>query len=156
MIVIEHSTLVDAPAQVCFDLARDVGDHVECMKATGERVVGGRMSGLLELGDTMMLEARHFGIRFRMTAKITEMDEPCRFVDEMESGPFKRLWHVHLFESEGGGTRMSDRMEVTAPFGPLGWIAERLFVGRELKSVLETRHAHIKERVEGRGAGPTV
>ena len=148
MIVIEHTTLVDAPAEGCFDLARDVDDHVECMKATGERVIGGRMSGLLELGDTMTLEARHLGIRFRMTAEITEMEAPCRFVDEMAAGPFKKLWHVHLFESEGCGTRMSDRMEVTAPLGPLGWIAERLFIRRQLKSVLETRHAHIKKRVE--------
>ena len=148
MIVIEHSTFVRAPAEVCFDLARDVDDHVECMKATGERVVGGKMTGLLELGDTMTLEARHFGIRFRMTAKITEMEAPSRFVDEMAAGPFKRLWHVHLFESEGGGTRMSDRMEVTAPFGPLGRVAERVFVGRRLTSVLETRHAHIKETAE--------
>ena len=148
MIVIEHSTFVRAPAEVCFDLARDVDDHVECMKATGERVVGGKMTGLLELGDTMTLEARHFGIRFRMTAKITEMEAPSRFVDEMAAGPFKRLWHVHLFESEGGGTRMSARMEVPAPFGPLGGVAERVFVGRRLTSVLETRHAHIKETAE--------
>ncbi len=148
MIVIERSTLVHAPAQVCFDLARDVDDHVECMKGTGERVVGGRMSGLLELGDTMTLEARHFGIRFRMTAKITEMDEPCRFVDEMESGPFKSIWHVHLFAEKDGSTRMSDRMKVEAPFGPLGLLAERLIIKRKLASLIKTRHTHIKKRAE--------
>jgi len=153
MIVIEHSTFVDAPAQVCFDLARDVDDHVECMKGTGERVVGGKMGGLLELGDTMTLEARHFGIKFRLTARITEMDGPGRFVDEMASGPFKSIWHVHLFEEEGGVTRMSDRMKVEAPFGPLGLLAERLFIYRHLKRVVQKRQAHIKQAAE-RVGGP--
>ena len=148
MITIEKTTLINAPAQVCFDLARDVDDHVESMKSTGERVVAGKMSGLLELGDTMTLEARQFGIRFRLTAKITSMDAPSEFVDEMVSGPFKRLWHVHRFDEVDGVTTMYDRMEVTAPFGPLGWVAERLVIRRQLTAVLEKRHVHIKKRAE--------
>lgn len=144
MIVIEQSSLIQARSQVCFDLARDVDDHVESMKATGEKVVAGKMSGLLELGDTMTLEAKQFGIKFRMTAKITEMDPPHRFVDEMESGPFKSLWHEHLFEERDKSTFMIDRMRVSAPF----WFLGDFIVRRQLSAVLEKRHAHIKKRAE--------
>lgn len=144
MIVIEQTSLIEAPPQVCFDLARDVDFHVESMKATGEKVVAGKMSGLLELRDTMTLEAKQFGIKFRMTAKITEMDPPHRFVDEMVSGPFKSLWHSHVFEESDGLTRMTDVMKVVPPFGVIGGLVVR----RQLSAVLARRHEHIKQRAE--------
>jgi len=148
MIVIVLSTWIDACLQKCFDLARDVDDHVESMQSSGERVVGGRSSGLLELGDKMTLEARHFGIRFRMTAKITEFDASSRFVDEMVEGPFKSLWHEHLFEERNGGTQITDTMRIEAPFGVIGRIAEKLFLKRKMQGIIAVRQAHIKRTLE--------
>ena len=46
-IVIE--TLIAAPVELCFDLARDVGVHAESAAFTGERLMSpGRLNGLLE------------------------------------------------------------------------------------------------------------
>lgn len=148
MIEMTRSILIEAPVQKCFDLARDVDDHIESMKHTGERVVGGRTGGLLDLGDEMTLEARHLGFRFRMTAKITEMEAPHRFVDEMVSGPFKSLWHEHLFQEEQAGVRLTDTMRVAAPLGPLGLLAERAVLRHVLSRVLESRQTHLKCKAE--------
>lgn len=41
---------IGAPIERCFDFARDVDAHVQTAAWTHERVVGGRMSGLLERG----------------------------------------------------------------------------------------------------------
>jgi len=59
---IELSLYVAAPADRCFDLARSVDAHLRSTAATGERAVGGRTTGLLELGEEVTWRARHFGV----------------------------------------------------------------------------------------------
>ncbi len=148
MITVTVSSRIKAPREACFDLARSVDDHVESMSGTNERVVGGKLAGLLGLNDTMTLEARHFGLRFRLTAKITELDRPHMFVDEMVEGPFKSLHHVHEFEQVGSDTLINDTMKIEAPLGILGLIAERLFLRTKFERILKTRHAHIRQKLE--------
>jgi len=83
-IVVE--TVIAAPPEVCFDLALDVGAHAESAAFSGERIVEpGRLSGVLQLGDLVTFEGKHFGIRQRFTTKIVEIDpfphgtlEDCR------------------------------------------------------------------------------
>ena len=55
---------------------------------TKEKAVGGVTTGLLLAGDVVTWEAVHFGIRQRLTAKITEMDRPYMFEDIMVKGAF--------------------------------------------------------------------
>jgi len=81
-IIIE--TRIRAPVELCFDLARDVSVHAKSAAFSSERVVGpGRTQGLLELGDIISFEGRHFGFTQRFVARITALDRPDRFVDEM-------------------------------------------------------------------------
>src|SRR5258706_8135793 len=122
-------TEINRPVHVCFDLARDVEVHCQTAAFTGERAVAGRTSGLLEAGDVVTFEGRHFGIRQRLTARIAESVPPHRFVDEMVSGAFRSLRHVHEFRPSGtGGTIMSDTITWESPLGILGRIADP-FVG---------------------------
>jgi hypothetical protein len=105
-------TFIEAPQEVCFDLALDVQAHVESASFSGERLVApGRLSGVLELGDLVCFEGRHFGFRHRFCAKITHLDRPRVFADEMVEGTFSRLRHVHEFLPSGTGTLMIDRLE---------------------------------------------
>jgi len=77
------------------------------MAASRERVMDGPRSGRLALGDRVTFQARHLGLRWRLTARVSEYERPKRFVDEQEFGPFKRWHHVHHFTSDGrGGTVM--------------------------------------------------
>lgn len=139
MIEIRVETLIPAAPSRVFDLARSVDLHIKSAAQTGERVVGGRLSGLLELGDEVVFEGRHFGLRFRLHAKITEFSRPVSFADEMVSGPFKSLRHVHHFEEAPPGCRMVDLIRLEAPLGPLGWIAERLLIRGHLTAFLKQR-----------------
>src|SRR5687767_3692795 len=110
MTTLVSETRIAASIDLCFDLARDVDVHVKTSSATGERVVGGTSSGLLELGDVVTFEGVHFGIRQRLTAKIVEFHAPTRFVDEMVSGAFVSLRHVHEFIAEDGSVLMRDTL----------------------------------------------
>ena len=143
---IELRTLISAPPQVCFDLSRDLDLHLESMASSSERAVGGRTSGLIDAEETVTWEGRHFGRTWRMTSRISEFDPPRWFVDEMVSGPFGRYRHEHEFVATETGTLMIDRVNFSAPLGPLGRVAEVLFLHSYLTRLLTTRNNLIKER----------
>jgi ligand-binding SRPBCC domain-containing protein len=145
---IHLETRIDAPIERVFDLARDIDLHARSMAATGEEAIAGRTSGAIGLGETVTWRARHFGLWWTLTSRITVVDRPTRFADEQASGPFARFEHTHTFESTAGGTRMTDDWEHTAPFGPLGWLADRLFLTRHMRRLLETRNAALKAEAE--------
>ena len=91
----ELETVIDAPIELVFDLARDIGLHERSMAATGERAIAGRMSGAIEQGETVTWRARHFGLWWTMTSRITEVQPPTTFADRQEGGPFAWFRHRH-------------------------------------------------------------
>src|SRR5690349_4793455 len=103
MYTIRIATPIAAPPERCFDLARSVDAHLESAKSTGERVVAGRTSGLLELGEEITWEARHLGVRQRLTSRITAFDRPSYFQDRMVRGIFKSFEHDHHFQPQPDG-----------------------------------------------------
>lgn len=152
MHTIKIITLIDAPADRCFDLARSVEAHVASAKATGERIVAGKTTGLLELGDELTFEARHLGVRQRLTGRITAFDRSRFFQDRMVRGAFRSLEHDHVFdEVSTGGTRMTDIVRFTAPFGPIGWLVERVLIAGHLNRFLVRRGQFLKGAAEGEG-----
>jgi len=142
-------TWIDAPAERCFDAARDLDLHVRSMAHTGERAVAGRTSGLIELGEEVTWRARHFGIAQHFTSRITAFDRPRFFQDAMQRGAFKSFVHDHTFEATTvGGTTMTDTLVFAAPLGLLGRIAERVVLRRYLTRLLTARAAVIREEAE--------
>jgi len=131
-----------SPAEM-FDRARDIGLHTASQSAADERAVAGVVTGLIGLGEEVTWRARHFGVPLLLTSRITTFDAPHRFVDEQVRGPFARFRHEHLFEADGTGSVMIDRLEYAAPLGPLGGIAERLVVTRHLRRLLQARGAFL-------------
>jgi len=148
MPLIELHTDIAAPPARVFDLSRSVNLHLDSAGGTGEKVVGGKSQGLLEEGEQATWEARHFGMRMRLTSRVSEFDYPHRFVSSMLRGPFKKIYHEHLFERTESGTRMTDRFYFEAPFGIFGRIAERLLLKRHMKNYLEQRNQVLKEIAE--------
>ncbi len=150
MTVIELATDIDAPVEVVFDLARDLDLHARSMAHTGERAVAGRTSGLAEAGDRVTWRARHFGIWWSLTSRITTVERPGRFVDVQEGGPFAWFRHEHRFERLRGGTRMRDRWEHRSPLGPLGRLVDAAVLGRYMRRQLLVRNAALKAEAERR------
>lgn len=142
-------TKIAAPIERCFDLARSVEAHVDSARDTGERVVAGRTSGLLELGDQVTWSGRHLGVRQQLSGGITRIERPTFFQDRMSRGAFKSMEHDHHFEAtDDGGTLMTDVLRFAAPFGPIGWVVERLVLAGHLRRFLERRNAILKRVAE--------
>jgi ligand-binding SRPBCC domain-containing protein len=153
MPIIVLRTAVNAPPSRCFDLARDVDLHQRSTATSRERAVGGVTSGLLGPGDEVTWEATHFGVRQRLTSRITEFDPPRRFTDEMVRGAFRRFRHEHQFLATDGGTEIVDRFDYTSPLGPLGWLADNLFLRRYMSRLLRDRNAYLKQVAEASDHG---
>jgi ligand-binding SRPBCC domain-containing protein len=145
---IELSLLVAAPASRCFDLARSIDAHIHSTATTGERAIGRRTTGLLELGDEVTWRARHLGVWQELTSRITAFDRPRHFRDSMVRGAFARFDHDHHFEPTIGGTLLRDVFDYRAPLGPLGSIAERLFLSAYMRRFLLTRMRELKVLAE--------
>jgi len=124
--VIVLRTRVAAPASLCFDLARDVELHQRSTAASRERAVGGITSGLLGPGDEVTWEATHFGVRQRLTSRITEFEPPRRFVDEMVRGAFATSTSSWQWKVE---PRCSTPLITHRPWGHwAGWRISSFFV----------------------------
>lgn len=145
---LELSVYIAAPSDRCFDLARSVDAHIRSTAATRERAIGGRTAGLLGLGEQVTWSARHFGVRQRLTSRITTFDRPHHFRDSMVRGAFARFDHDHYFDPAEGGTLVRDVFDYDAPLGPLGWLAERLFLSRYMRRFLLTRLHELKMLAE--------
>jgi ligand-binding SRPBCC domain-containing protein len=148
MPVITIVTTVRASVERCFDASRDLDLHLESMSHTGERAVGGKTSGLIELGEQVTWEARHFGIRQRFTSKITAFDRPRYFQDSMVKGAFHFFVHDHYFEPAEDGTLMKDVLTFRSPLGPLGAIVDWLVMTTYLRKMLTTRNEILKAVLE--------
>lgn len=151
MATIELVTLIFAPRPRCFDLSRSIDLHVVSTASTGERAVGAITSGLLSLGQEVTWSARHFGVRQRLTTRITACDPPHHFRDSMVRGAFKRFDHDHFFEERGGATEMRDVFDFESPLGPLGRIADALVLTGYLRGFLVQRNEVIKRAAESDG-----
>jgi len=139
---------IAAPVERVFALSLDVGVHVDSMAAHDERIADGVRAGRMAEGDTVTWDARHFGIRFRMTSLVFDVDAPHAFSDRQIRGPFAGFRHRHTFEpvsgtpEESGGhaTLMRDEIVFRSPFGPIGRIVDALVMRRHLVRLIEQRN----------------
>jgi ligand-binding SRPBCC domain-containing protein len=69
-----------------------------------------------------------------------------RFVDAQIHGPYALWHHTHEFEPDGDGTLMRDTVRYALPFGPLGEIARRAFVARDLQRIFDFRAQELRRR----------
>ena len=69
-------TIIDAPREVVFDLARSIDFHKESTKYTKEQAIAGKTKGLIELGESVTWRAKYFGFSLILESKITEFDYP--------------------------------------------------------------------------------
>jgi ligand-binding SRPBCC domain-containing protein len=142
----ECVTRSDGTAEELFDLARDISLHEESQAAAGEKATAGVIDGLIGPGQEVTWKARHFGIPFSLTSRVIEFEFPRRFVDEQTRGPFRSFRHEHIFEADGSGSVMIDRVNFSAPFGVLGLLAERLVLAKYMRRVIEDRSAFLVRR----------
>jgi ligand-binding SRPBCC domain-containing protein len=100
-------------------------------------------------GTLIDYKIRLHGVPIRWRTRIESFEPLVRFVDVQLRGPY-RLWHhTHEFEARGDATLVRDRVRWALPFGPLGDLARRLFVARDLDRIFAYRRETIDRLFAG-------
>jgi ligand-binding SRPBCC domain-containing protein len=148
MPTIHLTHFIAAPAERVFDLSRSIDLHKKTMAKSQETAVAGTTSGLIGLNETVTWKAKHlFKMRF-LRVRITSMEKPFSFTDEMADGDFRSMKHEHHFKQIENGTLMIDLLSFETPYGAMGKLAEQIFLKKYLRKLLEQRNLVIKEYAE--------
>lgn len=84
------------------------------------------------------------GIQMDWITEITHISDKAFFIDDQRVGPYSLWHHQHHFKAVPGGTEMSDILHYQVPFGPIGTIANWLFVERQVDGIFTYRETAIK------------
>ncbi len=86
------------------------------------------------------------GVKLTWVSEITHVDHLCYFVDEQRIGPYSIWHHEHHLKEIEGGVEMTDIIHYQPPLGPLGAVANRIFIARQLEEVFEYRFTAVKKK----------
>jgi len=101
--------------------------------------------GPIEMRPEALIEyrLRLHGIPLRWVSVIEQWEPGRLFVDRQLEGPY-RLWHHrHEFSHADGGTLVRGRVRYALPLGPLGELANVLFVRRDLERIFSYRREAV-------------
>jgi ligand-binding SRPBCC domain-containing protein len=148
--VLEREQKVAAPRKDVFAFYGDPSNLAR-LTPTGLRFrIHGETPSRLEAGSRLEYRIRWLFFRLPWVTRITRWVPESEFEDVQERGPYRTWIHTHTFEDAGDGVVVRDRVEYSLPFGPVGRLAHRLFVRRQLEAIFDFRGRAIAEIFPGR------
>lgn len=148
MPTIHLTTFIAAPVERVFNLSRSIELHKKAMTHTGEQAVAGTTMGLIGLHETVTWKAKHLYKTRIMKVKVTAMEQPFSFTDEMVEGAFKSMKHEHHFKPIENGTLAIDIFSFETPYGAIGKVINTFYLRRYMEQLLELRNKVIREYAE--------
>ena len=105
----------------------------------------------MRVGTLIQYRLRLHGVPISWLTSIQAWDPPHRFVDVQVRGPYALWHHTHTFAPDGdGGTIMRDAVRYAIGFGPLGEVAHRLLVRRDLEAIFAFRAEAVQRLLRDR------
>jgi ligand-binding SRPBCC domain-containing protein len=145
---LEREQLVELPPEQAFEF---YGDALN-LEAITPPWLGFQVTtpGPIAMGPGTRIEYRLklHGVPVRWRTRIESWEPPLRFVDVQVRGPYALWEHTHEFEPAGTGAVMiRDHVRYALPLGPLGELAHRLFVRRDVERIFDYRREAVASRL---------
>jgi ligand-binding SRPBCC domain-containing protein len=100
----------------------------------------------MRVGALITYRLHLHGVPISWLTSIQDWDPPHRFIDQQVRGPFALWHHTHeLFPSGADGTRMRDTVRYAIGYGPLGELAHRALVRRDLETIFDFRARKVDD-----------
>ena len=145
--ILERTQRIELPIEQVFDLYCDAFNLERITPPwLNFRVVTPKPIEMRE-GTLLEYRLRLHGVPVRWKTRISTWEPPHRFVDEQISGPYALWHHTHTFEADGEATIAHDRVRYRIGFGPLGALALRLFVRRDVERIFDYRREAMLELI---------
>lgn len=145
---IHLTTFIAAPADRVFDLSRSIDLHKKSMAQTKEEAIAGTTMGLIGLGETVTWKARHLMKTRLLKVRVTAMDRPFSFTDEMDKGDLRAMRHEHYFKQVDNGTLVIDIFSFETPWGWMGRLVNNFYLEKYFRQLLEQRNQLVKQYAE--------
>ncbi len=149
---LEQATVIDAPLDevfAFFERAENLGPLTPPSLAFDTKTPGPLRT---EKGAQIEHRIKLGPVPMSWLTEIVDHESDSHFIDVQLRGPYRAWFHEHRFEARGSQTHMLDRVHYKVPFGPIGRVANRLFVQGQLRRIFGFRAAAIRRRF-GEAAG---
>ena len=145
MPILEREQLVPHPRSTVFAFFADARNLERLTPAQLRFHILTPQPIVMRAGTVIDYRLQLFGVGFLWRTLIESFEPESAFVDLQLKGPY-RLWrHRHEFIEVPGGTLVRDHVTYRTPFGPLGELARRLFIERQLRRIFDFRRATIAQ-----------
>lgn len=148
--LLEREQRVELPIEQTFELYGDAAKLERLTPAFLNFRVVSPAPVVMGVGTLIEYRLRLHGVPIRWLTRIEQWEPPHGFVDRQVSGPYALWHHTHEFEADGDATLIRDRVRYRIGFGPLGALALRLVVRRDLERIFDHRQAAIAELIRER------
>ena len=85
------------------------------------------------------------GIKMHWVTEITHVKDKAYFVDEQRFGPYSFWHHKHFIKETNEGILMEDIVHYKVPMGPIGQLANAIFIKGQLKNIFDFRYNKLEE-----------
>jgi ligand-binding SRPBCC domain-containing protein len=79
----------------------------------------------IAVGSRLTIEARHLGIRQRLTTVVVALEPDRLIVDEQVEGPFRKYRHERRLKEIPGGVVLTEHIEYEPPGGMIGLLVTK-------------------------------
>ena len=93
----------------------------------------------MRVGTVIEYRLHVHGVPLKWVSRIEEWQPGRGFVDRQVHGPYGLWHHRHTFTASGDATVVGDIVDYALPLGPIGELAHRPFVRRDLKRIFDFR-----------------
>ena len=148
MPTIHLTTFIAAPIERVFDLSRHLAIYKLAINTKKEKFSAVAASNLISNGETITIQAKHFGKTRLVTAKVIEFQKPSSFVQEQVKGDLLHFKHEHHFKRVDNGTIMIDMIDFDGPRDVIGKVIGKVYLKKYLEKFINMRNKLIQQYAE--------
>jgi ligand-binding SRPBCC domain-containing protein len=147
----QKSIHINAPVDAVFHFHDDTRNLIKITPPSIK--VSFTTRGAQGLGQDIFLSVRQFGLlTTSWHVQITEYQPPTRMVDEQIKGPFASWKQSRVIAATQDGSTLTDIVDYTLPFGPVGRLIDALVVRKQIEAMFEYRQQATKRLLEPNAA----
>ena len=144
----QYQIFIDRPPEAVFAFQTNLRNHTRTSPPENGEEILSPLDTVLDHGVCVTFRAKHGGAWQTLVSQIVEWNPPFGFTDRQVSGPFAAWTHRHKFVAFQTGTLMTDQIEYAPPAGPLGALADKLWLGKHLDDFFNHRQKEAKRLLE--------
>ena len=148
----QYQIFIDRSPDAVWDFFALLKNHPRlCPAENREEITSGLTNAPLELGERFTLQTRWSGAWKPLEAEVTEWSEPYSSVFTQTMGPYTSWLLRRKLTPFQTGTLFAEIVEYRPAPGPMGVLAEKLWLGPQIEALFTHRQKEAKRILENVG-----